>query len=923
MSISITLCIFVHFSVYSNPIVVIHRVSGQRDRGNVYIHSPAFITNFRKRIINQHHKFRLVKNIDTRFSNMVTSILPLNDAPPTSEDVILRKFTRNRLIFSVIPLLFIALDSPQSLRFIASYFLTIVEWPEVQSSFRQLQNKVKSFEHMFRQQSEHHLGYQQEVIIPTFFKPHDLALSEAVATNLDVLIRHSQYDKNSTTALQTTVDFLRAWSKLGHDMHYKLTPAEQTIYEVKYGLGGNKNNSPLVIAIISNAQTLRTSLQHRIRYDEEYIANKTRGLAALVPAVTLSLDNTLLINDAIRKSVLASRNQLVSTFRALRQHYADLYERLTAQLTNAQVSLDVLANAYSELLEYSYRITAFISSIPIPSGRVMPTIELGNFPPGDFFKPDFSGFPALKSYLSLFDAFLLEFEASFDNLGDDLVSALYDVSKNGSDAILKQITKIAITTDYHPPGIELGNTSLTTIQAFEHLNTLEMDLFDEFQFGFNTTEPGDLLINVPPIDVPAQNLASDTVTALQSVVEYFDVAFPAVKISPLFREWFGKFFRVLSMLFVGKLGFVVVFAYRSMLQMFTYWDGSAILTPTVDMRTKAEQARESRLSRKTAAAVFVFESTIRGDLTTILQYIVISGLAVMLTFLVYNYEAQSFRPNCVESLRGTLLGQFTIAPLFYNRALVGSQSEVFRHNSALQLFAQDQCHLKTTTSLEAVKEQSKEYTTFQQLGTVRQNFANEIKEAQDLEALCRDFERKCGTFSDDCPKMEDGTTYESPCLLLPRIEMLDAPLEFPRINCSEIPVNVLKGKSRKEIEQELVVAESSCLLEGYLLSTYWMWAFMIFSWALLKDAVRPLLIGGLHIVLRHLLAPEEFKVNVTTFANGQFSEPEYGNICERKLAVQQRLFWLRFAGCIKVIVGFALLGGWIALLVFASTYKVL
>lgn len=862
---------------------------------------------------------------------MVASILPLSDAPPPlvvveEEEERNRKFIRNRLVFSVIPVLFIALDSPQSLRHLASYFLTVTEWSEVRSSFRQLQNKTSAYERVFLRESEQHLVYQQDVVIPTFFELHDLALSHAVIDNVDVLAKHEQHDQNSTMALQTTVNFLRAWSKLGHDMHYELTtPAEQTLYEAKYGLGrtNNNNQGPLVIGIISSSQTLRTSLQQRIIYDEEYIANKTRKLSNLVPEVQLSLDATLLVNDAIRNAVLASRNQLVSSFRALRQHYAELYEALTAQLANARISLDVIAEAYNELVDFSIRVTSFIATIPIPSGRVVPTINLGNFPPGDFFKPDFSGFPPLQSYLGQFDAFILEFDAAFDTLGDDLVATLYDILKNGADAVLEQIAKIVITTDYHPPGIELGETSLTPTQAFEHLNALEMDLYSQFHFGFNLTEPGDLLVNVAPIEIPAQTFTSETVTAFQSVVEYFDVAIPTLKISQSLWELLDQIFHLVNVLLVGAVGFVVVFVYRSMLQIFSYWDGSAIKTPTVDMRTKAEKAREKKRSRKTAAAVLVFESAIRGDLTTLLQYAVIAGLAVIISFLVYTYEVQSFRPNCVESRQGTLFGQYTIAPLFYNRALVGAQSEVLRHNAALQLFAQEQCQMKTVASLEAVKEQSKEYATFQQLETVKQNYANEIREAQNWDALCLDFDRKCGTFSDACPVQDDATVFESPCLLLPRIEPLDAPLEMPQVNCSEIPVNVLQARSAEEIEQELVVAESSCILEAYLLSTFWLWAFMIFSWTLLKDAIRPLLIGGLHVVLRHLLAREEFKVNVTAFANGQFSEPEYNDMDERKLAVQGRLFWLRVFGWSKVVFGSMLLVGWVLLLIVATKHRVL
>lgn len=857
---------------------------------------------------------------------MVASILPLRDASTLNdfdEEERNRKLIRNRLAFSVIPLLFIALDSPQSLRYLASYFLTVTEWSEVQSSFRQLQNKTSAYEHLFIRQSEQHLAYQQDVVIPSFFELHDLALSHAIIDNVNVLAKHEQHNLNSTMALQTTVDFLRAWSKLGNDMHYKLTrPAEQKIYEAKYGLANNNNQGPLVIGIISSSQILRTSIQQRMIYDEEYIANKTRGLDSLVPAVQLSLDATLLVNDVIRNAALASKNQLLSSFRALRQHYAELYKSLTAQLANSRNSLDVIADAYDELVDFSIRVTSFLATIPIPAGHVVPTINLGDFPPGDFFKPDFSGFPPLQNYLGQFDSFILQLDAAFDDLGDGLIATLYDILKNGADDVMEQIANIVITTDYHPPGIEVGETLLTPTQAFEHLNALEMDLYNQFQFGFNLTEPGDLLVNVTPIEIPTESFTSETVAAFQTAVEYFDVAMPTLKISPSLLEMIHQVVYLVNMLLVGTVGFVVLFVYRSMLQIFSYWDGSAIHTPTVDMRTKSEKALEKKRSRKAAMAVLVVETAIRGHLTTLLQYSVIAGLAVMVSFLVYTYEVQSFRPNCVESRQGTLFGQYTIAPLFYNRALIGAQSEVLRHNAALQVFAQNQCHMKTVASLEAVRDQSKQYVTFQQLEAVKQNFANEIQEAQNMDALCRDLERKCGTFSDECPVQEDGTVFESPCFLLSRIESLSAPLEMPRVNCSNIPINVLKARSAEEIEKELAVAESSCILEAYLLSTFWLWAFMIFSWTLLKDVIRPLLIGGLHVVLRHFLAREEFKVNVTTFADGQFSEPEYNELEERKQAVQHKLVWMRFFGWSKVVFGSVFLVGWVMLLIEATKYSI-
>lgn len=854
----------------------------------------------------------------------MTSILPISQGTDLEVEVN-HKFVRNRIMFSLVELVFIALVSVQTLRRISHSLFTIPALEEVQDSFRRLQNATSLYIDAFSNASQDDVARQKEVVIPNAIQieHHGIAQSR-FANNISLNIRE-QHDISSTMLLQTKVDFLRKWSKAGHDLPYLETysQVERRKFEYIYGLGNNQDSyqAPLQ-GILSESQTLRISLKGWILYNQDYIANKTRGLSDLVPAVNVSLGKTLIIDDAIRKAASASREKLVDTFRSLRNHYAELYSALTVQLLDTRDSLDKIAEGYDRLVDFAIRISSFAATIPIPKGTAFPSIDLGAFPPADFYKPEFGGVPRLGLYLAEFDSFLLTINTSFDTLADEIVETLYISLKSGAEAVVDQIANFALQTDYHPPMIRLGDANLSPIHAVDILDAIETNVSLSFSVGVEIEAP-DLFVHIPTFEIPTLDVADQTVASIQSVVDFFVIKVPSLDI-PM-PQWLRSFVTVLISLW-GMSGFAILFAFRAGRQIHNYWDGSAIRTPIVDMRTKSEQNLENARSAKTSTILFFLRTALREDIWGMTQYAVIAVFAFALVTLVYFYETAEFRPYCVASNQGTTIGRYTIAPLFYNGALRDSQTEVWRHNTGLQAFAQQQCQVEARESEDSLREQLKQLATIQQSAAITDQYNDLIYEALDFNALCVAIEMKCGgkVVFEECPRGDDGLVVVSPCRFLPQsplsMEVVTTTLDARLFNCSQIPTSFLEVSSA-HLMDHLNVADSTCLLEWYALYRFWQWAFILFSWNIIQYAIRPLFVCGLQVILRHHLGREEFRINATSFVTGAFSQPEYDDIKARGEAIAGTLFWLKLFGYGKFLVGVSLLAGWFYLISAAGHYQ--
>ena len=160
----------------------------------------------------------------------MSSILPLNSATPLRANP---KFTRNRLLFSLIEICFIALETPQALIFVSKAFLKTTEWSDAWSTYDDLQNSTLAHEEAFRVHAQKDLDYQKDVLIPNAVQQQRSTIATLRASNDLVLDKVEQNNQELAKSIQDTVDFLRTWSKAGNDIPYQasFTKTEQREFE--------------------------------------------------------------------------------------------------------------------------------------------------------------------------------------------------------------------------------------------------------------------------------------------------------------------------------------------------------------------------------------------------------------------------------------------------------------------------------------------------------------------------------------------------------------------------------------------------------------------------------------------------------------------------------------------------------------------
>ena len=846
----------------------------------------------------------------------MSTILPLNSATPLKVNP---KFFRNRLLFSLIEICFIALETPQALVYISKAFLKTTEWSDAWSTYHELHNSTLAQEEVFRIHAQKDLDLQKDVIIPNAVQQQRLTIATLRASNNLLLDTVEQDNQALAKSIQDTVDFLRTWSRAGNDVPYQVsfTKAQQREFEIVYGL--HKNDQAPLLGLLSESQILRTSLKEWIHYNEDYLANKTQGLTNLVPTVNVSLDHSLEIDHAVRQVVRASRDKLVAAFLTLRAHYAELYKALTLQLKNTRASLDAISQAYDRLVNFAIRVTSFASTIPIPSGKVFPTIKLTDFPPSDFFKPDFAGVPRLEMYLAEFDLFLLDINVSFDDLDDGIITEIYRILSNGTNAVVEKILNLASRTDYFPPAIQLGEVMLSPIQALDTLAALEENLALNVNVNVETEDP-DLFVDIPPFDVPEIDVDSQAVNKFQSAVDLFFVQTPSFDIPP----WVLRAMNVLNMLIFGSVGFFLNLGLRALFQILRYWGGSAIPTPVVEMRTNEEKLLEEKRSKTTATALLLTRVQILQFVSASPKYILSALVFACVMAVVISREVNQFHPLCIASLNGTALSQNTLSPLYMNRALQASQLELTRHNKDVHAFAQQECQREGIASSILWREQANRFSTMKQKSIVNEQHTNRIPKALNDTALCDVFEAKCGGLkvSKDSCLQKDGSAILSPCSIRPLVEVLRDPLKESLFNCSEVPVNYLQLNSTDVVDPQKF-SKVTCTFESAVWSHYWISMYLLVSYILLHMCMRPLVVDGMRTVLRRFLGPQLFHLNITTDETGAFTQPEYDEVKERGAAIDEKLFYMTLWGYAKLFTCSILIIGWISLLVTLGDYNII
>jgi hypothetical protein len=107
--------------------------------------------------------------------------------------------------------------------------------------------------------------------------------------------------------------------------------------------------------------------------------------------------------------------------------------------------------------------------------------------------------------------------------------------------------------------------------------------------------------------------------------------------------------------------------------------------------------------------------------------------------------------------------------------------------------------------------------------------------------------------------------------------------------------NMIVKEMTELIQEELDVQEGWCVVEWYLLSWAWRFAYTVFGYAALRLAFNWIMAG---LVLYHWtkLRPEKYKSNCTTDLDGNFTQPEYGDPEEwKKASMEYKLTKGRFA----------------------------
>jgi hypothetical protein len=331
---------------------------------------------------------------------------------------------------------------------------------------------------------------------------------------------------------------------------------------------------------------------------------------------------------------------------------------------------------------------------------------------------------------------------------------------------------------------------------------------------------------------------------------------------------------------LGWNGFGLNTAYRAYNQVLEYWTGTAVLTPSIEMRTKAEIEAEMKRSKKTTATILVLRACSNRGLYRLVVYSVMVVMLIGSSLLVLNYERTQFRPNCINASHGTPFATQTVLPLVANNGLVSAATEISKLGNSLQVHANNECQQVWQASLSRYNNHLQEYEYVRVSTLLAVKRIDIARDALDnLSLIC-------------------GISNQTACSEAETNELSNKTLTSSVIDCSDLdipPIGNIENIDSLPID-DVAISKKVCVVQWWAVSSFWVVMGTAFSMMILTLVGRNGIIEGLHILWRKYLRPEEFHVHNTCHRPGTYTQPEYGEVEARKEAIGEYLVWLRLKG---------------------------
>jgi hypothetical protein len=811
---------------------------------------------------------------------------------------------RNRCLFAIFDISLLLLNSFWTHRQVAVAIITL---PVI--DILTIPSKLRNDTQSFSEQLIDEVNSKNDVIqlkINETLEQKTIYINTLAQKNREKILKRKNEEELMSHSYFQKITFLQAWSRIGNSIPYNFnsTREQQIVLETLLNL----ENRAVVEEIAHQSTDLTNQLSARYEYDLEYLHNKTYGLVPkVIQKISLSFQIPSLRMD-IHNRILKSYMEVLEKLKIVRNYIADVYDSLTKQLLLTELAFENISIHYDQLLNAIRHFYELLDGIDVIGfdPNLFPRLDLDEFPPSAYFLPDSIQFPPTPDFMYPFDKIILELQFPFDQLVVDL-SDLVDLTVDAKvNEIMTYLMDALSLDDYFPPSISFQGVSLSVPDALQ----LSREFTDRLTIQANKYPSPPKISEPPPLELPHVVYEPQNMDFTRPVTELFALTIPAV--NPLLL-----LLRDIVLLIWNYYLLIEVFCiniYRAMRRAYEYYEGTAVPLPIVDLRTKAEQEDEVRNSRNrlNLLASYLFHPMVGSFFTQLIPFIFLAS--IISAWSIYYFE--EFHPNCVETSKGTSIGNMAIAPLLYNRALAAGQRHAGDLTVKNQAYVYDECQKRSFLMFDLYRQQTTIYEESRTKSIFHLSILDQIRNIINLDELCVQNSAACSglDFTWKCPMHENASMNVNPCdFMNVKPETMNDTLDSINFGCDDISSGDLSlTGARKRVKEQLQVAENWCIVEWWFLGYLWRFSHVVAGYFVFNCALY-CIIEGLRLLLWKRFRPAWWTIECTANQDGVFTQPEYSDTEAKKQAIREWKFGHYCEAIVRLLFGISLCIGWVLL----------
>eukprot|EP00543_Licmophora_paradoxa_P002754 CAMPEP_0202445508 /NCGR_PEP_ID=MMETSP1360-20130828/4319_1 /ASSEMBLY_ACC=CAM_ASM_000848 /TAXON_ID=515479 /ORGANISM="Licmophora paradoxa, Strain CCMP2313" /LENGTH=844 /DNA_ID=CAMNT_0049061805 /DNA_START=61 /DNA_END=2595 /DNA_ORIENTATION=+ len=829
-------------------------------------------------------------------SDFQEQALPLFQAP----------YNTNRLLIALLEVSLLLLNSFALHQYTASKIIDIPQTKHLLDNLRHFNNRTQTVSDSLIDEIEQQNQQIRTEINATFQRRFDYTMTRIQHNEL-IVTKIVQEEKIQRAQHGSVADYLQAWDRARNPIPYLETATEDdmTLLETTFFL----QNSDTVQDLSSQYQELESSIHASVDYHLEYLHNLTGRPLDFLEHIQHKLQAPNLRGAALDLPLEDFRDNLIRSLQEIRENFQIQYEFLKARLEEAQLAFEELAMTYQALYDLVVSLNAALRKIHLGTlgftSAVVPDIDLNLFPPVELYRPDIVALPSVDFVLQPLDDLIIQLDADFDVLGDEILASLQNAITSNLQQIYNEFAKILLLDDYDPPPIIFRGLLLSLQDALSVQSELNLNITHQV-----TLPSVPYISDVPPINIPPVTPFADvSLSFARPSIDLLSWRIPDLGEYVLLWDeilvWVAMYWSIIEPF--------VINVYRALKRLFEYFEGTAVPLPVIDLRTVEEKIEKKKQSQKSklqdALAVF-FDPVITFVVTRVIPVTIFIGLVMV----GCNYFINEYSPNCIQSNKGTSIGNDLIGPIIYNRAANGAESRATELSVENHAYIQSECQTHYASSYDTYNEQVIQYSTSKEQA---KHFATRIALVQrtvDLKALCDQYTAACKTKDSNfiCPLHDDNSHVMSPCSFetfttkLSSAELLD-----PLQPCDDLPDGNVAHPNLDVLR--ISPQESWCEVEWWLLSRGWRIAYVFGSYIIFFLSFS-LLMDGIQVFQWRRFRPEEYHIQCTSTRSGKFTQPDYSDESAKAMAIEEWEQSNRIVGFLKLAAGIVLLLGWVALI---------